>query len=239
MRYFITLLIISSFTLVHAQDNNREDVQESVDAYPIFAGIYPALTIPLADYKSNVTNVGLGGGIEFLVNLNQSPFYVGLASSISNYGNETLNFLDNGVELAWKTNTSFWDAHFVVQFEPPFKSNFQPYIMGKFGFNHLFTITRLVDTTSSSDDGTLQRDVDDQSWGLSYGGAVGALIPLDKNWLFMLNPRISYLKGSNVSYYAKQENFSLNGDTLGAFALSESTIDLLRIEVGILVYLRQ
>ena len=45
----------------------------------------------------------------------------------------------------------------------------QPYISGQFGFNHFFTASRLVDP-DADEDNTLERFVDDNSWGWSYGG---------------------------------------------------------------------
>jgi len=221
------------------RDDYKEEKDNKLDQYPIFAGIHPSFSVPLLDFKENMNRIGLGGGIEFLVNLNNSPFVAGIASTISNYGHESLGFIDpDGFELAWKTNSSLWDMHFLLQVEPPFGRNFQPYIQGKIGFNHFFTITRLVDETTGGDDGTLERIVDDNSWGLSYGGAIGGLFPLDQNWRYMLNARVSYLKGRGVSYYAKQDSFTIVGDSLDAFDLVDSAVDLLRLEVGVLVYIR-
>jgi len=231
---------LQAYTQEEWEEDYREEYEEKkLDQYPIFAGIHPSFSIPLLDFQENMSRVGLGGGVEFLVNLNNSPFAAGIASTISNFGHESLSFVDNeGFELAWKTNSSLWDMHFLLQIEPPLGRKFQPYVQGKIGFNHFFTITRLVDETSGGDDGTLERLVDDNSWGLSFGGAVGGLFPLDNDWRYMLNARVSYLKGRGVSYYAKRETFTIVGDTLDAFDLMESAVDLVRLEVGVLVYLR-
>lgn len=245
-KLILILLFFSSF-YSFAQEEWDDDYSEeykekkenALDQYPIFAGVYPSFSLPILDFRENMNHVGLGGGVEFLVNLNNSPFLAGVASTISNYGHESLAFIDpEGFELAWKTNSSLWDMHFLLQIEPPFGRNFQPYIQGKVGFNHFFTITRLVDETSGGDDGTLERIVDDNSWGLSYGGAIGGLFPLDDNWRYMLNARATYLKGRGVSYYAKQDTFTIVGDSLDAFDLVESSVDILRLELGVLVYLR-
>ncbi len=219
------------------EDYTTED--KEVDQYPIFIGLHSGLSIPLLDFKDNMGNLGVGGGLEFLVNINNSPLLLGVASTIANYGHESLQFVDpEGFELAWKTNSSLWDLHAVVQIEPPFGRKFQPYLQGKIGFNHFFTITRLVDVTSGGDDGTLERIVDDNSMGLSYGGAIGGLFPLDRDWRIMLDARVSYLRGQASSFYAKQDSFTILGDTLDAFDLFESTVNMVRLEVGVLVYLR-
>ena len=235
---FIPLFIYSFLGLAQSDQNEYTSTEKEVDQFPIFIGIHPSLSLPLLDFKDNMGKVGLGGGVEFLVNINNSPILVGAASTIANYGHESLEFIDNeGFELAWKTNSSLWDLHAVVQIEPPLGLEFQPYIQGKVGFNHFFTITRLVDITNGGDDGTLERLVDNNSTGLSYGGAIGGLFPLDQDWRIMLNASVSYLKGSQVSFYAKQDNFSIAGDTLEAFDLFDSTVDMVRLEVGVLVYL--
>lgn len=237
MKKVLLLLLIATCATLNAQDY-LEDDKPITDRFPIFIGVYPSLSLPSLDFGDQVSNVGLGGGLEFLVNLDQTPFYAGLSANIANYGHESLDFVDSdGFELTWKTNSSLWDTHLLLQFEPPFKYNFQPYISAKIGFNHFFTVTRLIDN-STEDTETLERYVDDNSWGLSYGATLGTLIPFDKDWRYMLNARVSYLRGTNVSYYAKQNSFTLNGDTLSAFNLEESRIDLFRIEVGVLVYLR-
>ena len=63
------------------------------------------------------------------------------------------------------------------------------------------------------------------------------MIPLDKDWHFMLDIRASYLRGTNASYYSKLNNFTIVGDTLDAFDLKESTTNMLRLEVGVLFYI--
>ena len=221
-----------------AQDEYQEFSEDiTPDRFPIFAGLYPSLSVPIADFGTNMDKLGFGGGVQFLMNLNQSPFSIGVTSNIANFGNETLEFIDaEGFESAWKTNSSLWDGHFLIQFEPPIGTNFQPYIIGQAGFNHFFTITRFVDV--GGDGETLDRYVDDNNWGYSYGGAVGTLIPLEPSWRFMLDVRASYLKGADASFYSKTPNATILGDTLDAFELRESPVDLVRFSVGVLAYLR-
>ena len=239
MKKTLLFLFLISSTLLLAQEEAQDLVEENTtDSYPIFLGLYPTIAIPIADFKTNMDRFGYGGNIEFLININQSPFLLGLSSSIFNFGNKKLDFVDNeGFELAWKTNSSLWDGHLVVQFEPLIDRNFQPYIMGKIGFQHFFTITRLIDK-EFAEDNPLERYIDDNSWGLSYGGALGLLVPLDKSWRVMLNARAAYLKGSEASYYAKLDSFSIQGDTLNAFERKESAVEMMQLSIGVLAYLR-
>ena len=237
LTFFCLLLFANSLLIAQSDYNDSDD--SNIDRYPIFLGLHPTVSIPIGNFGDNTNRVGLGGGFEFLINLNQTPFYMGIASTFSNLGHEAYDFVDpNGFELVWKTNSSLLDGHFLIQYEPPFKANFQPYLMAKIGVNHFFTISRLIDEVTGDENDILERYVDDNSTGLSYGGAIGTLIPLDKNWRAMLNIRASYLKGANASYYSKLADFTVAGDSLDAFDLMESDIDMIRLEVGVLVYLR-
>ena len=227
------------FLLYSIQILAQEDFKENTgDQFPIFIGLYPSISAPIGAFDDNMNRAGFGGGIEFLVNIKQTQFYAGFASNIANYGNETFEFIDSdGFTLDWKTNSSLWDNHLLVQYEPRMKPEFQLYVQGKIGLNHFFTVTRLVDEETDGENEVLERFVDGQSTTFSYGASIGTLIPLDKDWHFMLDIRASYLKGANASYYSKLNNFTILGDTLDAFDLQESTTNMLRLEVGVLAYL--
>lgn len=237
-KHLLFLFLLFSIQVL-GQETYREDVEENTtDQYPMFIGIYPSLSAPIGAFNDNMNRAGLGGGFEFLINIKQSEFYAGIASNIANYGNETLDFVDNeGFNLVWKTNSSLWDSHLLVQYEPLMQKEFQLYVQGKMGLNHFFTVTKLVDEETGGENEVLERYVDGKSTRFSYGASVGALIPLDKEWHFMLDIRASYLRGANASYYSKLNNFTILGDTLDAFDLQESTTNILRIEVGVLAYL--
>ena len=112
---------------------------------------------------------------------------------------------------------------------------FQPYFSGQLGFNHFFTVSRLVDP--EIDDNPLERFVDDNSWGVSYGGSVGFLIPLDKDWLVMLNLKGTYLRGSRSSYYSKLADVDVMEDSIEAFELQESVVDMIGIQIGVLAFI--
>ncbi len=239
MKKSILLLFFLYSLQSFSQDIYREESEENTtDQFPMFIGIYPSISIPVGAFSDNMNRIGLGGGFEFLVNIKQTQFYAGFASNIANYGNETLEFIDtDGFTLDWKTNSSLWDNHLLVQYEPLMKQEFQLYVQGKIGINHFFTVTKLVDEETGGENEVLERFVDGKSTTFSYGGSIGALIPLDKEWHFMLDLRASYLRGTNASYYSKLNNFTIVGDTLDAFDLQESTTNMLRFEVGVLFYI--
>lgn len=233
------LLFCCSFTLI-AQAEYLEESEETETTpikYPMFIGATFQTLLPQRTFGEKMTQPGYGGQLEFLINLNQSPFYAGFASSISNFGNEVFDFTDaEGFDLKWKTNSSLWSSHLTLHFEPTMKFFLQPYVSGQIGFNHFFTASRLVDP--EADDNPLERYVDDNSWGLSYGGSFGLLIPLDKNWLYLLDIKATYLKGSNSSYYTKRkDNYTVMEDSIEAFDLEESLIEMVGLSVGVLIFI--
>jgi len=202
----------------------------------MFIGASFQTLLPISTFGEKMNQPGYGGQLEFLVNLNQTPFYAGFASSIANFGNEVYDFTDaEGFDLKWKTNSSLWSTHLLLHVEPKMNIPFQPYVSGQLGFNHFFTVSRLVDP--EIDDNPLERFVDDNSWGVSYGGSAGFLIPLDKKWLTMLNLKGTYLRGSRSSYYSKLADVNVMEDSIEAFELQESVVDMIGLHIGVLVFI--
>lgn len=234
----LTLFFLPSFGQEASISEQEEEEETRPIKYPMFVGLNFQTLIPTSTFGEEMNQAGFGGQLEFLINLNQSPFYVGFASSIANFGNEVFDFQDaEGFNLKWKTNSSLWSSHLMVHYEPRIASKIQPYVRGQIGVNHFFTVSRLVDP-NVEEDRTLERYVDDNSTGLSFGGTLGLLIPLDKEWLYMLDLKATYLKGSNSTYYTKESNVTVIEDTIEAFTLKESTIDILGLQVGILFFIR-
>ena len=95
--------------------------------YPMFIGLTGQILFPINEFADKMQQPGYGGQLEFLVNLNQSPFYAGFVSSIANFGNEVFDFTDvDGFDLKWKTNSSLWSSHLKLHFEPSMVFPVQP-----------------------------------------------------------------------------------------------------------------
>lgn len=243
MKKSILLVLFACFCVLLATAQDEEYTEEFIEEetesikYPMFIGATFQTLLPQSTFGEKMTQPGYGGQLSFLINLNQTSFYAGFESSIANFGNEVFDFTDNqGFDLKWKTNSILWNSHIKLRFEPRMVFPVQPYLSGQIGFNHFFTATRLVDP--ESDDNPLERYVDDKSWSLSYGGSFGLLIPLDKKWLTMLDLRATYLRGGDSSFYTKrQDNFTISEDSLEAFDLEESPIDMLGLSIGLLFFI--
>lgn len=233
----LLLLFCCCFLSITAQDREDfETVETTPIKYPLFVGASFQTLLPIHTFGEKMRQPGFGGQLDFLVNLNQTPFYVGFTSSIANFGNEVFDFTDaEGFDLKWKTNSNLWSTHLLLHLEPKMNLPFQPYVSGQLGFNHFFTVSRLVDP--EIDDNPLERFVDDNAWGVSYGGSVGFLIPLDKDWFTMLNLKGTYLRGSRSSYYSKLSNIEVLEDSIEAFELQESVIDMIGISIGVLFFI--
>lgn len=228
------LLVISLFccSLLIAQE--EEPLQQSYS--PLFLGGYFQTFLPQGDFKDKMGRPGYGGHLHFMVKVRDSPAYLGISTGIYNFGREVLEFVDNeGYELEWKTNSSLWNTHLTTRFEPPMDFYIQPYMEVKAGFDHFFTTTRLVDP--EAEDETLERYVDNKDWNFSYGGSAGILIPLDKEWHFMLDISASYLRGTNARFFAKKDNFTIDEDTIDAFELRQSAINMIGLQIGVLAFI--
>lgn len=232
------LFLCCSFSILAQDDVDYIDeaTESTPIKYPMFGGLSFQTLLPISTFGEKMNQPGYGGQLEFLVNLNQTPFYAGFTSSIANFGNEVYDFTDaEGFDLKWKTNSNLWSTHLLLHLEPQMNLPFQPYVSGQLGFNHFFTVSRLVDP--EIDDNPLERFVDDNSWGVSYGGSVGFLIPLDKDWRTMLNLKGTYLRGSRSSYYSKLSDVDVMEDSIEAFELQESVVDMIGLSIGVLVFI--
>ena len=96
-------------------------------------------------------------------------------------------------------------------------------------------ISPILGTTLQSQ-GVLFKEVEAINPG-HYGGSVGFLIPLDKDWLYMLDIKGTYLRGSRSSYYSKLSDVEVMEDSIEAFELQESVVDMLGISVGVLIFI--
>lgn len=231
------LLFVGAFIPMFGQEEWDEEEESEPIKYPCFIGLTLQTLLPRSTFDEKMNGIGYGGKLEFLVNLNQTPWYVGFSSSFNNFGREVLEFQDaEGFDLKWKTNSQLWSSHFKVRFEPPTNFVVQPYLNGQVGFNHFYTASKLVDP-EVEEDRILERYVDDKAWGLSYGGSIGLLIPLDKQWLYMLDLRCTYLRGSDSSFYTKIDNVTVTEDTIEAFQLEEAPIDMMGLQIGVLIFL--
>jgi len=174
MKKFIFLFLLCigcSFSTLAQEDVEWTEEETTPIKYPMFIGASFQTLIPQSTFGEKMTQLGYGGQLEYLINLNQSPFYAGFATAIANFGNEIYDFIDpQGFDLQWKTNSLLWSSHLLLRYEPKITFPVQPYLSGQLGFNHFFTATRLVDP--EADDNPLERFVDDKSWGLSYGGSL-------------------------------------------------------------------
>lgn len=243
MKNIIFILLFACFFTYSAtaqeETYSEEFLEEETESikYPMFIGVTFQALLPQSTFGEKMTQPGYGGQLAFLINLNQSAFYAGFETGIANFGNEVYDFTDTqGFDLKWKTNSVLWNSHLKLRLEPKMIFPVQPYLSGQIGFNHFFTATRLVDP--ELDDNPLERYVDDKSWGMSYGGSLGLLIPLDKKWLTMLDIRATYLRGGNNSFYTKrQDNYTISEDSLEAFDLEESPIDMLGLSIGVLFFI--
>jgi len=91
----LLLLLWGSALSMFAQEMEDFEATETVPIkYPMFGGLSFQTLLPISTFGEKMSQPGYGGQLEFLVNLNQSPFYAGFATSIANFGNEVYDFTD-------------------------------------------------------------------------------------------------------------------------------------------------
>ena len=84
------LFLCCSFSILAQDDVDYIDeaTESTPIKYPMFGGLSFQTLLPISTFGEKMNQPGYGGQLEFLVNLNQTPFYAGFTSSIANFGNE-------------------------------------------------------------------------------------------------------------------------------------------------------
>ncbi len=193
--------------------------------------------IPMYDFRNNLKDPGLGGGVVFAAHIGNSPMALGADLSIMVYASERAryNLRVGGFlkEYELQTNSNIFLGHALLRLQPHMNFAVKPYFDGLVGFKNLFTSTTLTDLSISSatDSGTDQSD-----WALSYGGAFGVQVSFSQNSSIVLDLRCAYLPGQNATYLVRRQDASGGfnfDDPIEAFEEKTSTTTLLIPQIGV------
>lgn len=193
--------------------------------------------IPLDAFRDNLDRLGFGGGVLFLVNIGNSPISLGADLSIMGYDSETAEYsvrvggFVKDYELT--TSSNIFLGHAVMRIQPVKHGFISPYIDGMIGFKNLFTSSTLTDLDFSE---SVDSDIDESDWTLSYGGAFGLQFHFNKTRNLSLDLRCAYLPGNNASYLVRAPDpiggFNYD-DPLDAFEKKNSPTNLLLPQIGL------
>ncbi len=215
---------------------------------PFQAGGGFILGLPQTEFKENVDNPGGGFGGYFGVRLGDSPFLLGAGVNFLLYGSETreepFSQTIPDVKVDVTTNNSILQGYLMCRIQPPGglrNSVVSPYLEGLFGFNYLFTETRIDDhdwDDDYDDDIAGSKNYDDSA--MSYGGGGGLMFRLWENPDSDAQPAAVYLDLGVRYIFGGEAKYLKEGDihrtkTKVSYTPSESTTDLLTVRLGVSV----
>ncbi|MDZ7339740.1 MAG: hypothetical protein ONB27_00180 [candidate division KSB1 bacterium] len=209
---------------------------------PFQAGVHFAMGFPQGEFANNVNNNGYGLSGHFGYQFPGTPLTVGASLGFLIYGMESRrealspNIPDIVVEV--ETTNNILTGHLMMRVQPiASDSPFKPYLEGLFGFNYLWTETRLKDWDWDEDDDISSKNYDDAA--MSYGGGAGLMIRVyqgkkeNSEGFYSINVDLGarYLFGGEAAYLKKGDIKRLNNQVI--FTPSRSTTDLLMTNIGV------
>lgn len=208
---------------------------------PFQAGINFSVGFPQDEFKENIDNIGLGLSGHFCYNIQRSPIFVGASFGFLIYGRETrkepLSTTIPDVVVNVETTNNILLGHLLLRVQPPMQYGIiKPYVEGLFGFNYLWTETKVKDW-EWDEDIISSKNYDDAA--MSYGGGAGLMIQVyqgrkkESKGLYAININLGfrYLFGGEAEYLKKGDIHRKNGNV--TYSPSKSTTDLLNVNIGI------
>ncbi len=187
---------------------------------------------PQGDFQDNLdrTAIGINGSVAFAVP--SSPIQLGMEIGVMTYGIDSRreSFNPNIPEVTVKVDTDYdiLTGHMFLRYEAPL-AIVRPYIDGLFGFNYLFTETKISDRRSNEE---IASDTNFDDWAMSYGVGGGIKIKVYDtiaNKIYV-NLKTRYLKGSEASYLQPGSITVSDGKLI--FDESTSNTDMLSFHLG-------
>lgn len=212
-------------------------------------GLNGTLISPESGFKENVDRLGIGLTGKFGVKLGDTPFFAGLSIGGANYGSESRNepfsttIPDVTVEVTTSNNILF--SHLLLQARSDL-GPIQPYVEGLFGFNYLWTETKIKDVDFPDEDIASETNFDDFAW--SYGAGFGVLIKLvdsfdfdeedesEKQGRLFLDFRVRYMFGGEAEYL-KEGSVSRPGGGKVEYEVNKSDSDFLSFHLGVVLHI--
>jgi len=207
------------------------------------ASLYLTAGVPQGDFKQNVNRPGFGLSGFLGCGLGRTPLMFGGSLGVIVYGSESrrepfsTTIPDVTVDVVTNNNILF--GHLIVQLKSN-RGTFRPYLEGLFGFNYLFTETRIENPSEPGEEVASTTNFRDFTW--SYGGGGGLMfkvaehVPEEGAWKkrklhFFVDMKVRYLFGGEAEYL-KEGSIRRQG-TKVTFDVSRSRTDLFSIHLGV------
>jgi len=208
---------------------------------PFQAGINFSPGFPQDEFNENVDNIGLGLSGHLCYNIPRSLIFAGASFGFLIYGRETrkepLSTTIPDVVVNVETTNNILLGHLLLRVQPPMQYGIiKPYVEGLFGFNYLWTETKVKDW-DWDEDVISSKNYDDAA--MSYGGGAGLMIQVyqgrkkESEDLYAININLGfrYLFGGEAEYLKKGDIRREDGNV--TYSRSKSTTDLLNVNIGI------
>lgn len=204
------------------------------------AGLNLSVALPQGDFDDQTDAIGIGGNLHFLYQLNATPVALGINIGFMNYGSETrkepFSTTIPDVRVRVTNTNNLVNGHFVMRFQPS-TGVFKPYAEGLFGFNYLYTDTKIAD--DDFDDEDVARSTNFEDWTSSMGFGLGFRFKMttlkDENaqptGSLYLDVGTRYLFGGEAEYL-KEGSIRREG-TQVAYDVTQSRTDLMQINLGV------
>lgn len=210
-------------------------------AQPAFqAGGSLTLGFPQNEFADNVDNVGLGLTGQFLLCFPSSPLCIGASVNFLIYGSETreepFSTTIPNVFVDVTTTNNIVMTHLLVRLQPP-GGRIRPYIDGLFGFNYLWTSTRIEDQGDFEEIAS-STNFDDITFG--WGGGAGIFIRVFQRReaaeyfggpdAVYIDAGLRYLKGGEAEYLKEGSIEQTGGEVV--YDVNRSITDIMTYHVG-------
>jgi hypothetical protein len=139
------------------------------------------LGYPQEEFRDNVDNTGLGGGMFLTIGFPDLPVQIGVSADVMEYGRESreapwsTTIPDIFVDV--ETTNDIVAAHLFLRLQPS-SGFFQPYAEGLIGFHYLSTSTSVSDQDEESETIASTKHLSD--FVFSYGAGAGVMFEVWK-----------------------------------------------------------
>lgn len=193
------------------------------------------LTQPLSIFGDRMNRTGFGFSGAYLHQLRPNgPVFLGMDAYWNTFYSVSVTFQDavDGFleDLRERSRTAIAGTDFVTRYYPfigPIVEDV--YVEGLLGVKYIYTTTSvsIVSTAES-----LDFDIESAKLSYSYGASVGAQFNI-KDYMYFLNMKMSYIKGTSAAFYAIPEGQDNRDLTISDLDYRNAPIDLLRYQLGV------
>jgi hypothetical protein len=193
------------------------------------------LAIPQGDYQAVNPDAGFGIRANFLYRpIKEAPMKVGVEFGLQEKGSATQYFSGYVYgyydEFKVSASSNIFSLMFLARFQSQNLHKIKPFVDLTAGWNVFFSTMSVERLTYYSDYNSAYSNSSKGRWALTYGGAGGIDIPLNKADDIGLELKVAYLIGSN-SHYLTDPYIDNNGNA--SFVDKESRTNMLIPQAGI------